>query len=411
MSAILDKHLGRVCILLFLYTCWSYLITYTIYENIILRQAISLFIMFYMLFIISKKKNFSSSEYVLWVPFLLYITIGGLLNNSINISIYWFVSMTLLLVAPYSKLYKHIPLKLVTCFGIIMVVGIFFQIFFPDIYYSRIVNIFTTSDEILSWHGYTGYAGFTYQLGMTGGMLLIAEAAVYSLYRSTDINNKQRKIYKWLVVLFVIGVFMTGKRTFCLLSIIIPFLTDFLQQKNSSKKIVVLLSCLLVVYGGYFILANYPELVSDIKGLNRLADSIRGAQHGEDISSNRGYLYSLAWKAFDSNPILGVGVGNFTIVTDASTSVHNSYLKILCEQGILGFVLFLIPMLTCFITSVRIARLYVVTNIYMTFSIFIQLFFILYSFTGNTTTDLWGYVIYFIAIATMISVKYDQKTI
>ena len=78
---------------------------------------------------------------------------------------------------------------------------------------------------------------------------------------------------------------------------------------------------------------------------------------GEDISTGRFDLYEIAYKAFSQSPIFGIGAGLFKEVTHAYTDVHNAYLQVLCEQGIIGLILFIFPLLNILIDSIQQLRI------------------------------------------------------
>src|SRR5262249_33742002 len=76
-------------------------------------------------------------------------------------------------------------------------------------------------------------------------------------------------------------------------------------------------------------------------------------------SSGRSDLWTVAWHVFTSHPLFGIGVGNFTVVeakytlrpgsisriqylTSVPHLVHNTYLQLLAESGIIGLAGFLI---------------------------------------------------------------------
>mgnify|MGYP000158085205 CR=1 FL=1 len=82
------------------------------------------------------------------------------------------------------------------------------------------------------------------------------------------------------------------------------------------------------------------DIFIDVPVVNRFAKSYIGSQMGEDISTGRFDLYEIAYKAFSQSPIFGIGAGLFKEVTHAYTDVHNAYLQVLCEQGIIGLILF-----------------------------------------------------------------------
>ena len=86
---------------------------------------------------------------------------------------------------------------------------------------------------------------------------------------------------------------------------------------------------------------------------------------GSDISSGRLRFWKRAWELFAESPILGVGFGQFaSYMTDTfniysdtqMTNVHNNYLQLLCETGIVGTTLVLLPMIVLFVRTYKKAR-------------------------------------------------------
>ena len=148
------------------------------------------------------------------------------------------------------------------------------------------------------------------------------------------------------------------------------------------------------------------DIFIDVPVVNRFAKSYIGSQMGEDISTGRFDLYEIAYKAFSQSPIFGIGAGLFKEVTHAYTDVHNAYLQVLCEQGIIGLILFIFPLLNILIDSIqqlRIASIRVMP--YIECSVYLQIFYILYSFTGNTLVDVGCFGFYSISLALYIKSK------
>jgi hypothetical protein len=57
-------------------------------------------------------------------------------------------------------------------------------------------------------------------------------------------------------------------------------------------------------------------------------------------SANERLEYSkYSWAFFVDNPVLGIGTNNFANITKKAT--HNNYLQILCENGFVGFIVFI----------------------------------------------------------------------
>jgi O-antigen ligase len=87
---------------------------------------------------------------------------------------------------------------------------------------------------------------------------------------------------------------------------------------------------------------------------------------GADFTSGRGILLAMGWAGFVSKPLFGQGWGQYLRLSaqlgmcDSDgpliEACHNIYLQFLCETGILGTVLLLIPIFYLLITTCRLLR-------------------------------------------------------
>ncbi len=71
----------------------------------------------------------------------------------------------------------------------------------------------------------------------------------------------------------------------------------------------------------------------------------------QDKGSDRLIIWALAIRLFDSAPLLGVGIGSFQGITQLG--VHNQFLIVLVESGIVGFLFFVVSILTLFRKALR----------------------------------------------------------
>lgn len=117
-------------------------------------------------------------------------------------------------------------------------------------------------------------------------------------------------------------------------------------------------------------------------------------------------LWKLAWEQFLEHPIFGIGWGRY--YTDVSFRydytnyyhVHNTYIQLLCETGLIGCS-FVIGWMTYILKK----TVYLYQGIkewgteksFVGFSLSFQLFFLLYSLTGNTFYEEEISIPYFIA--------------
>lgn len=396
--------------LLLIYVYWSFIFTETIFTSNVARQAFSAFILF--LFLLGtmnatmKKGIVIRQEGFIWIPFIIMTLIGLVFAGAINAIMFWMIAFMILIVASNVQLDSFFSPKQMALFGLVAFSGILVQMFFKSLYYDRIIYFFNsvTISNIRAWSGHTGYAGFTYQLAMTASILIGAEASCYYYYCASD-SKKQKCLFLLACAICILGVFLTGKRTMSLIALLTPIFISVLSQERTGKKMIYELIIICVIVGAYFYIIYNADKLVNTRALGRIAESLIALRRGDDFSNGRNILYDSAIDAFLQHPILGIGIDNFTEYTGQNTAVHNAYLQILCEQGIVGFAFFVIPLIAGLATSFKALRMFLKTDkkALVCLGIFFQIYFILYSFTGNTTSDLFGYVIYFLGLGLVIS--------
>lgn len=149
----------------------------------------------------------------------------------------------------------------------------------------------------------------------------------------------------WLVVSFVIvtiGFIATESRG-GLLALAVAAIAALVLSPRHRKRIVGLLATALVAAG--------VLLIAQPGSLSRITDFGGG-------SSGRSDLWRVAWHVFTGHPFVGVGIANFVVVeanyvlepgtisriqyiVEQPHLVHNSYLQVLAETGVIGLAAFL----------------------------------------------------------------------
>ena len=386
---------------------WGFIYTKTIYANPIWEYLSVLFFLFIFLWI-AKKYHWGawSNLSMAWAPYVLLTFFGYALTPSIRAP-YWLICLIILLVAQRNSILPFVPSKLLFWGGIFAFSGILVQIFFPSFYSSRISVMFINDESLENWSEGYGFNGFTFQLGVTASILIYGE--VVWLYLKDNIFNKKLLniiTYYLILTILIVGVFLTGKRLLAALALVLPFLVYFFSRKLTIGKILTIFFSIILAYFAFDYFISNLSKYSDSLILRRFVYSYVEAKAGNDITSERSYLFQLAWETFEKKPIFGIGVDQFRAVTGAYTVVHNTYMQVLCEQGVFGFLLFFPPIVYCFIYTIRlilrVKNEYLVN--YLKTSLAFQLIYIIYSLTGNENIGT-GYIMYFIGIAIVISVE------
>lgn len=413
-----SNHVDFLYIYLVFYIFWGWAFTQTVFENAILVYASFLFLLFG--FVIkfincsTKGKNCKSRTPLLFVPFFLYTSLQYLLSGDVEKFSYWLIGVMLLLIGSADNVSKKIPYKLIFYFGLFAAVGIFVQIFSPSFYSSRIQPLFPT-DSIDVWiSSEYGFNGFTYQLAATAEILVCAECIILCLWK--DIFPRSKAWIKiTFLILIIVCVFLTGKRTNSAIALCLPFFLPLLSTRKSGKRWMFLLFALgiFALFVNYLITNSDNLLSSSI--LRRSAQTIIELQNGESFSSGRDSIWAVALKFFHENPVFGIGPGEFAHKSGIGTDVHNVYLQCLCEQGIVGFILFVIPLIYCFVRTVILTRDATdKRRVLLMLSIALQINYILEGVTENMNINLDGYLILAIAIAILADCEnrqyYDEST-
>lgn len=154
-------------------------------------------------------------------------------------------------------------------------------------------------------------------------------------------NFKEKKEKKWLIILILslITLGLTMSRGGILGTLIYLVLYFFYIEKNKKKSTIFLLSILTLFFLIVFFYNDglYFEIIENIIG-SRVKNDAGG--------SGRLILWQIGLEAFFKYPLKGIGLYNFLSysknLTPLSNYLHNTFLEILVENGIIVFVMILI---------------------------------------------------------------------
>lgn len=404
-----SKKIDWVLIYLIFYIFWGWFFTKSIYANPLLVYAsfvglLAAFIVKYLnatSFTLSRK----ATEVNLWIPFYMYASFRLLLLGNYESMSYWLIAGILIMMSTKYRIIDKLPAKIIISFGLFACVGILVQIFSPSFYYARVAPIFV-NDRVSTWADYEyGFAGFTYQLGMTAEILVISLIFLLA-YGNKYIPNKVLII--GLVILFVICTFLTGKRTNSVLAIFMVMLYLLFNGKINKKLVFVILITLSIAGVSYFL--ENADALGDSMIFRRFTHSKEQYTDSGEFDSGRSSLWNKAIELYKSNPIFGIGPGKFVTVSRTGTDVHNMYIQCLCEYGLLGMILFCTPLVYCLFSTFNLLRKSRNSSTYILYLSFaLQLNYILEGITENMNTNLCGFIIYAIGVSIFVDYKYRYK--
>jgi len=125
-----------------------------------------------------------------------------------------------------------------------------------------------------------------------------------------------------------------------------------------------------------------------------------------NFSSGRFSIYSSAIQLFKENPVFGTGINTGAFILDNRLGgwkiqqVHNVYIQLLMELGLIGTFIFLFVMILVFLKSYKILKKYYFVEKEIVYklkvSIYVQTFWLIYCFFGNPFTTYTFLVTYFL---------------
>ena len=311
-----------------------------------------------------RKKNFSyfkNKYFIFFLIFWLYLIINSLINNfnihSFKISFFYFrygvfVIAAVALLETDSKFIKYFFYCIFICFVALVVDG-FYQYFFGQ-------NIFG-----LKTAHHTRVSSFFGEELILGSYL----SRIWPIFFGLSIlifKQKNLKFYLFILI-FILSealIFLSGERAaFFYINLSAVFVIIF-SQKLFRLRLITLLTSILLLIIISSINPTAKEKIFDqtLDQMNISLDQMNISQNEDedkDKEVNKIYIFSKehtehyisAYKIFLDNKFIGIGVKNFrnickderyfTNTYSCANHPHNTYIQILAETGIVGF-LFLI---------------------------------------------------------------------
>lgn len=244
------------------------------------------------------------------------------------------------------------------------------------------------------------YPGITGQVGANAFYISIFIAVIFSICY-VEKRGRRKIMYAFLLLLGGVALILTGKRGLLLTNIVIIsifLLVKIVKCLKANNKIWGhMVGIFLIFMAVIFILIISFNINSIINYIN-----------AEDLTSGRGIIYEENIYLIKNHILLGCGLGKVKSIFGMEG--HNIYIQIWAELGIIGLFLYLSSLGLSLINSVRIYMkfskmdktggkiLYIIL-----ISIYIQLIFIIYGFTGNPLYDYFELGIYLVSLSVPIA--------
>lgn len=322
--------------------------------------SISIISLIFLIYCIKEKDySFFKNKYVLFFLFFWgYLFLNSLFNNtnidSIKISFFYFrfglfaiAVVALLNTSDYFL--KYFFYSLVFCFTILVFDG-FYQFSFGE-------NIFGWS---IAENNRLG-SFFKDEL-ILGSYLSRLWPIFFALSIKYFQNNK--KVFHFLIILFILSetlIFLSGERTsFFYINLSALFVLIFSNNLKKLRLLTLILSLILILFISLINPAAKERMIDQTLSQIVVKNSKENNNKIYTFSEQHTHHYLSAYKMFLDNRFFGVGIKNFRSFCgndkynvselSCSTHPHNTYIQILSETGLFGF-MFVLIVLSYFIIN------------------------------------------------------------
>ena len=384
----LRVYLGMFLICLFAFTTGMHPVLFGGLNNASLVLLLGIFLVW------DRKKFFLNNKMMLWNLLLVAIMMSNnqdnkqfgtiLVYNTLAYLLAWFFYILTLKDSRWNEPF----FKLCLGFGLFHAMATWFFKFVPGLYSSLVVPLLGTySSDALRQFQYGWAPGISPTYSTNAVYLALGFcAAVSSL-----INDRRIKCYI-PVLICISALLLTGKRSQLLVSIFAFLLLYYLY--NSDKKMTRLFNIfgiMIVSILVFDIVAQFvPELANFINRFQQTAEM-------GDVSLGRTVRFAESMQIFWKHPFLGIGWNGssyyFKQTTGSFINVHNIYIQLLCETGIVGSILYFTFFLYNYLQAWQIIKKVKHSNYSKSekaaicTAFMIETFFLLYGITGNPLYD------------------------
>ena len=279
-------------------------------------------------------------------------------------------------------------------FSLIGMITVYIQFLFPSIFNSflpRLVRAETVGSILWSYNVDRAFTGITASVSIASfSMAIVFFASVQKILDfNSDRNGIRRRRFKFvkivhflIAILSLFGIILTSKRGIFIATIVALSLTllldkDIMLRKMNRNQIIMLVIGIIALIC----------LVIYLFTTNDYAISFLERFTGENVMTGRDVFYENALKDFLNsslfNYIFGKGTGAAYIIND--TGLHNVYLQILYDHGIIGIILYIVFFVNNLRSAVLRRKFY---------SMCLQIVFLAYCMSGNPLYDYYFFIPY-----------------
>lgn len=354
--------------------------------------------------------------FISFAAFLVAFRNGDILNKHFALPFYTLYALICLYLLSFTNAWNNIFLKLVGFFTKEHILGTIFCAIFRNFYLAKILPLFPEHRaELLYEYNHNQIAGITQHYSTNTIYLTIGfiQNLYLLIFDKRDNGTLKVKNVIWFI-LNSIALLLTGKRTqIVIVLLVIIFTIIILNRKNIINAFNKLIKFALLAISLIVIISLINPNITN--SFVRIFESLSDSQ----TMVSRNILYDFAKEEFEQNPIIGIGWGNYKYEYNKKVinkekeyiNVHNMYLQLLCETGVLGFLYFVLLFLYLMINVCRdIIKHSTEENMLYLYIFFgMNIYFLLDGVLGNSLYDIQLFIPYSFFCAMFLFHHFNEK--
>lgn len=358
-----------------------------------------------------------------WLLVICLMVAGTINSYNPTLSIQYaliYISCFIAMITQFDREDYIFFIKAAEIVSLIFVISIILEVLIPQLFANYLGFIFDSDRRTELIQKELNFGIFS---GLSGEK---AEAAyVANIFIATQICrmfvNKKIDIKHLLLTLFgFLALMLTGKRTLLIIPVLALIVLMLVNQIKGKYIKFILLGC-GAICAVYFLILFVPQAAVTF---NRLFAST------DKTLSGRNYLWDVCMEMFKSNPLFGKGIASFNHYANMdyyvnimcvqqgmdewTVQAHNIYYQYLGELGLTGFIPAVGIIAFTFIRTIllkkQIPLMDTLQKMIYHFSLYIQVWFIVYGFTGNVGHYTQDLIMYFMCVGMYLYLQHTFST-
>lgn len=419
-SITLKKLFLSISVVLFITIIFSGTTAIASYKNELILIAAGICVI---TFIISNLKfRLLNITALAWLLVICLMMTGAINSNNPKLSIQYtliYIACFIAMITRFEKEDYIFFIKAAETVSLIFVISIILEVLFPQLFTDYLGFIFSSDQRTELIHNelklgiYSGLSGEKAEAGYVANIFIATQVCRMFINKKVDLKHM------CLLLIGFLALMLTGKRTLLIIPVFALIVFMLVNQIKGKYIKFILLGC-GAICAVYFLILFVPQAAVTFE---RLFASTDNALSGRDK------LWNVCMEMFKSNPLFGKGIASFNHyanmdyyvgimcvqqgMSEWTVQAHNLYYQYLGELGLTGFITAVGIIAFTFIRTILLKKQLPLMDssqkLIYHFSLYIQLWFIVYGFTGNVGYYTQDLIMYFMCVGMYLYLQHTFR--